>query len=484
VNRLQPQTIRFRLTAWYTAILGVTFAIVAIGVWIALQQSIRTTIDKELRSQLTTVRAYLDREASKGNVAHLIKELHEDPETSAYTNLRIADTAGRWIYQSPETYGWSPAVPDPAGLPRRGRTQAALVRGKALRIISAPVKAGIVQIGMPLDEFEELQEDFLWTAAFGAPVLLFLAALGGFWMSGRALRPVDRIAGAAQRISAQNLTERLPGSGAGDELDRLSGVLNEMLDRLESAFRRITQFTADASHELRTPVAIIRTTAEVTQSRSRTPEEHCQAWDVVQTQAERTSLLIDDLLALARADAGSEELVFEPVNISEIVSSGCSHMQVIAETRGLTIQPRLASEQIVFADPDALRRAVLILLDNATKYTPAPGKIEVLTKVTDQAVVVIEVRDTGIGISSDDLPHIFDRFYRVARDRSRDSGGAGLGLSIAQSIVARHGGRISVESALGSGSVFRIHLPGRVTPPHPFSDSSESANILELKTQQ
>lgn len=483
MNRIQPQTIRFRLTAWYTAILAVTFAVVGIGIWLALQHSIDSTIDNELRSHLADVRAYVRREAPAGGLAYLISELNEDSATPEAANLRIADASGRWIYRSSGTADWTFAAPRTTGLPWTGRTQAMTVRGKPVRIISAPLKTGVVQIGIPLDEFEELQQYFLWSAALGAPLLLALAALGGFWMSGRALQPVDRIANAARRIGTRNLAERLPSNGSGDEMDRLSAVLNEMLDRLESAFRRITQFTADASHELRTPVAIIRTTAEITLSRRRTVEEHRQAWDVVQAQAERTSQLIHDLLALARADAASEVLVFEPLDISQVVGDTCRQVAIMAEARGLTLGTQLEKGLIVFADPEALRRVLLILLDNASKYTPASGKIEVLTN-SDDRNVVIEVRDTGIGIASDDLPHIFERFYRASKDRSRDSGGAGLGLSIAQSIVVRHEGRITVESVLGSGSTFRVFLPGGTGMPNSFSNSSESENILELKAKR
>lgn len=483
MNKFQRQSIRFRLTVWYTAILATTFAIVGIGIWLALRQSVSSTIDKELRSHLAAVRTYVHREAPAGGLSSLIAELNEDSATPEAANLRIADAAGRWIYRSPGSETWSSAPPQISGLPWAGKTQAVSALGKDMRIISAPLKTGIVQIGIPLDAFEELQREFLWTAAIGAPVLLLLAALGGFWMSGRALRPVDRIAGAARRIGARNLVERLPASGTGDELDRLSSVLNEMLDRLESAFNKITRFTADASHELRTPVAIIRTTTEIVQSRKRTVEEHCQAWNTVQAQAERMSGLIQDLLVLARADGASEQRVFEPSNISEIVTAACAQIQVIAEPKGLSIRTQIAAECTVFGDAGALLRAVLILLDNAVKYTSAPGAIEVLVNITDRDLVAIEVRDTGIGISRADLPHIFERFYRATKDRSRDTGGAGLGLSIAQAIAARHKGFIAVESTVGAGSVFRMLLPGRQIL-NRFRSSSESENMLELETPQ
>jgi signal transduction histidine kinase len=238
-----------------------------------------------------------------------------------------------------------------------------------------------------------------------------------------------------------------------------------MLARLESAFKNISQFTADASHELRTPVAIIRTTAELTQSRSRTIEEHAKAWHVVQTQAERMSQLIGDLLTLARADSGSDELIFEVVPLDEIVRDACSQMQIITEAKGLTLHLRISAGCTVSADTGALRRALLIILDNATKASPAPGTIEVFMSAHSRSFAQIEVRDHGAGISSEDLPHIFERFYRAGKDRSRTSGGAGLGLSIAQSIVTRHGGEITVESTVGTGSAFRLRLPTAADPP-------------------
>jgi heavy metal sensor kinase len=464
VNRLDVRSIRFRLTAWYAAILLITFAIVEIGVFMAIKQSTRRTIDRELRSRLAIVRAYVDQQTASADLSHLLEELNEATVMSpAATNLTISDARGRWIYRSPGTESWGAA--SPAALSPDGRTETIQVHGQPLRIISARAKIGALQIGLPLDQLEQMQREFLWTTALGAPAVLIFATLGGFWMSGRALNPVDEIARAAQHISIHNLSERLPGQGSGDELQRLSAVLNGMLARLESAFKKISQFTADASHELRTPVAIIRTTAEVTQSRSRTIAEHAKAWHVIQTQAERMSQLIDDLLTLARADSGSDELIFELVPLDEIVRDACSQMQIITEAKGLTLQMRLSAGCTVSADTGALRRALLIILDNATKASPAPGAIEVVMSAHFGSFAQIEVRDHGAGISSDDLPHIFERFYRASKDRSRTSGGAGLGLAIAQSIVTRHGGEITVESTPGAGSAFHLRLPVAAEPP-------------------
>ena len=303
---------------------------------------------------------------------------------------------------------------------------------------------------------------FTWTALLASPLVLLLASAGGYWMSRRALEPVDQIARTAEEIGAQNLSERLPVRGSGDELDRLSATLNSMFARLEAAFRRITQFTADASHELRTPVAIIRTTAEVTRSKPRSAEEYAKALDGILTESERTSRLIEDLMLLARADAGVDSMAREPINLAECLRDACAEVQVLAEYKKICVEAGELKESTVSGDEQAIRRLFLILLDNAIKYTGSGGKVQVnlsLGAAAGKRTAVIEVRDTGIGIAAEDIPHIFERFYRAAKDRSRTTGGAGLGLSIARWITERHGGEIEAESTAGTGSTFRVRLP-------------------------
>lgn len=455
---VHSHSIRFRLTASYAAGLALTFGVLGAGAWVALKRSTEKTVDENLRSRLNSVRLYIDQQSSSEDVSHLVEELSEEGVmSSAAVDLRVADPAGHWIYRSPGTESWKLGLPAQRDLPAKGRTETITTGGKRLRVISAAVKIGTAQIATPLDEFDELQDDFLWTIAVGAPLLLLLASAGGYWMSGRALKPVDDISRAARRISAQNLSERLPASGNGDELDRLSQVLNEMLGGLESSFRRVAQFTMDASHELRTPVAIIRTTAEVIQSRPRTVEEHSKAWQVVTAQAERSSELVADLLVLARADGGSEVPVLELIDLGKTVCDACGEMQVLADRKGLGLAVSVIAECCIKGDRDAIRQAVWVLLDNAIKFTVA-GRIDVSVRSCGR-YAVIEVKDTGIGIAPHDIPHLFDRFYRAAKDRSRRTGGAGLGLAIAKGIAVRHGGDVSVESQEEVGSVFRLQLP-------------------------
>jgi heavy metal sensor kinase len=458
---LKRRSIRFRLTAWYTAILAVTFAVCGIGIWWTLRESINETVDKELRSRLQAMRDFVQRQISSGEKP--FEELSENAALApAGTRLRIADAGGAWLYQSRGTQAWGISPPDPSRLPKRGRIQTLTQNGKPVRVLSAAIPSGTAQIGIPLDEFTEMLDEFTWTAIFASPLLLILASAGGYLMSRRALAPVEQIARTAGEIEAQNLSERLPVRGTGDELDHLSGTLNAMFARLEQSFRRITQFTADASHELRTPVAIIRTTAEVIRKKPRTEKEYAEALDRILAESERTTELIEDLMLLARADASIEDMVLEPVALADVVQGACADARVLAEARGVTLTIERLSTCNVSGDPRALRRLVLILLDNAIKYSKPGGLVQLsldICRQGDGSVALLEVRDDGIGISAEDLPHVFERFFRASKDRSRKIGGVGLGLSIAQSIAGRHGGQVQIESEPGAGCMARVLLP-------------------------
>jgi signal transduction histidine kinase len=278
-------------------------------------------------------------------------------------------------------------------------------------------------------------------------------------MSQRALTPVDEITRAAQGINSKNLSKRLRVPQSGDELQRLSETLNGMLARLEAAFNRITQFTADAAHELRTPLALMRTTTEVSLRTSATVSEYREAQAQTLEEMEKTSALLEKLMLLARADAGVETLQRSPVNLADIFREACRKVRGLAEAKQVTFHENIGNRTLVVeGDSHALHRLFLILIDNAVKYTPSGGLITVSLARSDEFAVA-EVRDTGIGIAAEDLPHIFERFYRADKARSREFGGVDLGLSIARWEAQAHGGEIEVESELGQGSVFRVHLP-------------------------
>src|SRR5260370_1218220 len=248
---------------------------------------------------------------------------------------------------------------------------------------------------------------------FAAPLLLIAASAGGYWLSYRELAPVDEISRAAQRISIENLTDRLDVKRSGDQLQRLSETLNAMLSRLEASVRRITQFTADASHELRAPVSLIRTTAEVAiQKRDRSAEEYFEALEEILEESERTSQVVDSLMLLARADSGKENMEGSLIDAGAVVKGAAEQGEKLARTHGLKFKATLPERPVfIQADAGTLRRAVLILLDNAVKYTPEGGSVRIALE-TGGGFAVVSVSDTGIGITNQDVTHVFDRFWR------------------------------------------------------------------------
>ncbi len=406
MTRPASKSIQIRLTASYTAMLAVTFAMIGAGVWVALNHSIDETADRELHARLANIKHYFD-SFSPADLNHLEAEFREESLLSqSSTAIRIFDPRGNTLFQTPGADNW------PAPDHDRSFTRTVQSHHQKTRVLTAPVRVGVVQIGLPIGALLEVRNGFLWLLALGSPLLLLLAWLGGYWMSGRTLEPIN------------------------------------------SAFERMTEFTADASHELRTPVSIIHTTAELMQSRPRNADEHLKAWNTVSAETERTSRLIADLLTLARADAGHAELEFAPLDLAAIVPLAIEEMRVMAEKKGVSLQLASSLSAPVRGDAEALRRSVCILLDNAIKFTTPPGQVIVTVKRS-----VVTVTDTGPGIGAADLPLIFQRFYRVSKDRSRGTGGTGLGLSIARHLVRQHGGDIQVESELGKGSSFSILLP-------------------------
>jgi heavy metal sensor kinase len=455
------RSIGARLTAWYALILIVTLTVAGVGLWLALRDSIHDRVDEDLRARLATVQDAIINDPDARSAPGLSALLREAITLTPGLRVRIAD-GDRSLYEWPaQVQGDAPRsvgarlVPD--GVPR---TQA--VSGRPVRLLASSVSVNdqrwSVEIGTPLDELYETLDEFGWSVVVISPFVLLLASAGGYGMSRRALAPVARVTRTARAIGAQSLAARLPLRGVDDELDQLSDTLNHMFGRLEDAFRRVTQFSADASHELRTPLAIIRTTVEVTRRRPRSEAEYIAALDRILAETERTSRLVDDLLLLARADADADHLASEPMDLAETLRDACEQGQILAEAAGVRFTTDLPPTCAAVAEPQALRRLFVILIDNAIKYTAMGGTVCV-AMIVDGAQAIIEVRDTGVGIAASEVSRIFERFYRVGTDRSRQSGGVGLGLAIAQWIAVSHGGAIVVESQPGVGSVFRVTLP-------------------------
>lgn len=299
---------------------------------------------------------------------------------------------------------------------------------------------------------------FLEGLLVSTPLLLLLSSACGYWLSRRALKPVDRVAAAARSISIRNLSERLPVARTGDEIERLAETCNAMLARLEAAVNQIKQFTGDASHELRGPLSFVRTVAEVALRNPRIDDVSRAAFEDIVEETAKATVLLEDMLTLARADFDRGTKAMEALNLADVVEKACGMARPLAEKRNLELRMSLETPMAkVLGDVMTLRRLLWILLDNALKYTQAPGRIDIALSVTAEQAKVT-VRDTGVGISDSDLPHIFDRFYRADPSRSQIEG-AGLGLAIAKWIAEMHHADLTVASELNNGTVFQLIFP-------------------------
>jgi heavy metal sensor kinase len=335
--------------------------------------------------------------------------------------------------------------------------------GPLILAAAAPLEANLTLL-------RTFRAGMLWTV----PALLALSALGGYFLSRQALKPVDQIAAAARSISVMNLSERLPVPATDDELQRLSETCNAMLARLDFAVSELKRFTADASHELRTPVSVIRTLAELALRSPGADEDSRRAFAEIVAESGRTSRLLEEMLLLARADDGTAHLSFEPVDLAEIVSVVGAKARLVAEGSGHTLHVSLPASELplVRGDYSTLHRLLWILVDNAVKYTTPPGNIQIVLRESGE-MLVIEVRDTGIGIPPSDLPHIFKRFYRGERS-SNQVDGSGLGLAIAHWIADTHQAELTAESQEDSGTTFRISIPVLQRSSDPESTTSRS----------
>jgi heavy metal sensor kinase len=456
---MKPLSIRLKLTAWYVAVLLASLSLFAILAFMAMKKGIEKSVDENLAGQAAGVEEVVER-VVQAEPARLPDELKQHQELREQADfLQVCDQNGRWIYRSRlMTHYEGPAPPQASG-----SAYNVLSVDLPLRVLVRELRAGgqtyRIQVAAPMDDFYDAIDRFKWTVLLLSPLLVVLASAGGYWLSRKALAPVDQVTRAAEDINSRNLARRLDVPRTGDELQRLSETLNNMLGRLESSFNRITQFTADASHELRTPLAVMRTTTEVSLRTSQTVADYRAAQEEILAELEKTSSLVEKLMLLARADAGVESLQRTPVNVAECLRDACKDGRVLAEVKQLKFEKDIDAQNLLIAgDSQALHRLFLILIDNAVKYTPAGGSVAVaLTQNNGSAIA--EIRDTGIGVSAEDLPHIFDRFYRADKARSREFGGVGLGLSIARWVAEAHRGTIEVQSTPGAGSVFRIRLP-------------------------
>jgi len=435
---MRRSSVRFRLTLWYLSALGLGISLFGSLVWIEMRQQLTRNREEGLDSRLGALGQFLDFEARANDLAAIQEEAREySTGLPPGHGLRLSDLAGRVVFE------------------KRASTGDLLIRTK---LVTARGMQFHVELSAPLDDFHRTLSILRWVLILSLPLVLVVAGGMGWWLAGRALGPVDAMTKEARSLQTRDLSARISVPATGDELQRLAESWNELLGRIETSVRTVTRFTADAAHELRTPLAVIRTSAELALRHERSPERYRTTLQSVQRETESMTELVEQLLLLAREDSGQWQFRFDAIRAGEVLRSLQESLAAAAEAKRIYLKWSLPStEPLIWGDAEAIRRLVLVLVDNALKYTPDGGAVTVRL-VSTAGSAVIEVEDTGAGIETQHVPHIFERFYRA--DPARTAGnGAGLGLAIAQTIADAHKARIEVASTFGKGTLVRVLLP-------------------------
>ena len=455
--------IRIRLTLWYFAMFATAACLLSATSWWMLRRSVDVTEYHDLQERAEDVQSLFLHRGSDRSIADLRLEftaIYADKDDGKW--LQILDQDKNWIYRSKRMIAENPSLPRPEQLPHDGIISEFRQGTRYVRTLAYPIqvrgKMYSVQTGIALNKSMAVIKTFGVDLLLLTPVMIILAALGGHWMSRKALRPVALLAAEARHINDRNLDVRLPEHEAQDEITDLSRTLNQMLERIDSAFASVRAFTGNASHELRTPIALFRTEIEVALFRPRSEEQYKATLTHLHEEALGMTKLVENLLSIARADAGVERVNLQPVDLNNVFHLIDKDWQASMHLALLDFRTEIESENpMVLADPSSLSRLLTILLDNARKYTPAGGSV-VLSAVSEGAGMQLTVRDTGKGISKRDLPRIFDRFFRGEQPAFTGSSGSGLGLALGKWIAESHGTELQVHSEPQTGSSFSFTL--------------------------
>ncbi len=485
-NRLRPPGIRLQLMFWYTAVFAILLFVSDALLYTQLQSSLITSLDNSLQFQAQQVARGISNDSGTVTIQDLTGDLPEvrsnfpDPRDSYVdvtfgTLIRILDAQGRIVRSTPAFRALivpAASLAQPLhGTPWQGDVttrDGQPVRLKSVALLESGAPFALVQVGESLAQLNSTLRNVLIELLVIAPFALLLGACGSYWLATRAFIPIDRLTRTARQINAGDLHQRVPIPSAHDEVYRLAQTLNEMIERLEQSFARQRRFVADASHELRTPVAVIRSMTDLALLQELMPQEQATLFENINTETERLGDLISDLLALARSDEGKVVLEKEPVRLDLLVEAVVANAEILALEHNITVEAQTLEAVTILGDEARLIQAIINLLDNAILYTNVGGRVKVsVEKKANKAdkadgtdKVLLRICDTGIGIAPEDIPHIFERFYRADLARVRTEGNSsGLGLAIVEWVIHAHNGSIMVESTVGQGSTFSITLP-------------------------
>jgi signal transduction histidine kinase len=452
-------SIRKQLTIRYAVLIAMIVAVLGLGVLLAAFLGMKKAADQELTAGLSGVEAFLQHKLDIHQMDNLNDEFREHSALLPHSKMfRVSNHDGSVIYQPDIMMQMPSMLPEKNSL----RKQSIDVQGRLYRTASRYAFIGsytfLIQVAVDESEYRELLEGLGWILALSVPLAGLLASLAGYWMSGKVLAPIHRITETTNMIDARSLSLRLLILGTNDELDRLSATINRMLDRIAASYERIAQFTSDASHELRAPVALIRSNAELMlMSQDNPPRVQGGLSDILAESVYMTRL-IEDLLTLARGGSNHATISMELLELNEPIRSVVDRVQAMAAAHGCTLTCSLLDQVVaLYGNQSMLERVLMVLIDNAVRYTPAGGQMTVETWAEHDRCGYV-VRDNGIGIAKANHERIFERFFRVDTARTPRDSGYGLGLAIARSLIELHQGVIHVESAIGEGARFRVSL--------------------------
>jgi heavy metal sensor kinase len=466
-RRWWPRSVRVRLTLWYAGTLAVVLAVYAGGVFAFLRHSLFTSLDQQLREDFEIAEQMLERDGPEG-IRWRVGPEHEDGDVADSGRwVEVWSPTGQLLYRTPgsESGGLGPPRSLRAREEARARS-ATLVDQGHVRIFAAPYAVGglpvVLRVARTEEPLRHELRELLMVLGLGLALTLGLSAAAGYWLARRTLAPVGHMADRARTITADRLGERLPVDDAEDEFGQLATVFNETLARLERSFAELRRFTADASHELRTPLTAIRSVGEVGLRGHRDEAAYREIIGSMLEEADRLAQLVDSLLVLCRADVGAVVLRRERVDLGRLAQEVAAQLEVLAEEKRQVLSVEVLTAISAEADRVVLRQALINLLDNAIKHSPDGAHVRVVVRER-AGTPAVEVIDRGPGIAAQHREAIFERFYRIDQARSREAGGAGLGLCIARWAVEAQGGHIELESDEGKGSTFRILLAPRAT---------------------
>ena len=462
------RSISFRLVAWYAGLLTGIFLLLCALLYLDLrhflENDLRESQARRTRQIANTLLVHV-KQTGEPYVASQTKDWYEPEINDRF--IRITRDDGALIYASgaPKDGSFDPAeVPIfPSSPEAESYRKLKLSEGKTLLVAALNFKSSgnpdyLVEFGELLDPVEMMLNRLFLQLAWGFPLAFIIIAGGGYMLVRRALTPVEQITRAAERITQFNLSERLPVSSTGDELERLSVSLNRMITRLDDAFQNSKRFVVDASHDLRTPLTILRGELENFSGDARLDSEMRDRAASLLEEVVHLGKIVEQLFTLSRLDDGEAQTEWTRFDLTELAQTTVEQMNLLAEDKGISISCDASQPLPVKGNHVRLKQVVVNLLDNAIKYTPEKGAIQLRVHGVN-GHAVLEVKDNGIGIPADALPHVFERFYRVDKARSADSESAGLGLSIVKSICIAHGAEVEAQSTVGSGSCFRVKLP-------------------------